>query len=95
VGLIARTIEAAGISTVSVSITRDLTEAVGVPRAVFLRWPLGHPLGEPGNAAQQRTVIFDALRLVATARQPGIIHEPGYRWRRETYNEPDWTRLES
>ena len=93
-GLIARAIEQAGIPTVSISITRDLTESVGVPRAVFVKWPLGHPLGEPGNVLQQRTVIFDALKLLITAEEPGIIVEPGYRWRRETYSEPDWTEIE-
>ncbi len=92
-GLIARAIEQAGIPTVSVSITRDLTESVGVPRAVFVKWPLGHPLGEPGKTAQQRTVIFDALKLLITATEPGVIVEPGYRWRRETYAEPAWERI--
>ena len=92
-GLIARAIERVGIPTVSISITKDLTEAVGVPRAVFVKWPLGHPLGEPQNAAQQRTLIFDALYLLKTAQTPGIIAEPGYRWRREQYSEPVWAKL--
>ena len=92
-GLIARAIERAGIPTVSISITRDLTESVGVPRAVFVKWPLGHPLGEPGNVLQQQTLIFDALKLLTTAEEPGIIVEPGYRWRRETYGEPEWEML--
>lgn len=92
-GLIARAVEAAGIPTVSISIARDLTEAVGVPRALFVKWPLGHPLGEPHTPAQQRTVIFDALRLIQTASQPGLIAAPGYRWRREHYAEPAWERL--
>jgi len=86
-------VERAGISTVSISIAKDLTAAVGVPRAVFVRWPLGHPLGEPGNVAQQRTMIFRALQQLLQAREPGIIDEPGYRWRRETYHEPDWSAL--
>lgn len=92
-GLIARAVERVGISTVSISITKDLTEAVGVPRAVFVKWPLGHPLGEPQNATQQRTLIFDALQLLKDAQTPGIIAEPGYRWRREHYTEPTWTKL--
>lgn len=92
-GLIARAIEGAGIPTVSISITKDLTEAVGVPRALFVKWPLGHPLGEPHQPAQQRTLIFDALSLLKTAQEPGIIAEPGYRWRREQYAEPAWERL--
>lgn len=92
-GLIARAIEHVGIPTVSISLTKDLTAAVGVPRALFVKWPLGHPLGEPGNAAQQRTLIFDALKLLLTAQAPGIIAEPGYRWRRESYQEPSWATL--
>jgi len=93
VGLIARAIETVGIPTVSISITKDLTAAVGVPRALFVKWPLGHPLGEPHQAAQQRTLIFDALRLLLETQIPGIIAEPGYRWKRESYSEPDWPQL--
>ena len=92
-GLIARALERAGIATVSISIAKDLTEAVGVPRAVFVKWPLGQPLGEPGNNAQQRTMIFGALQLLIEAETAGIIREPGYRWRRESYTEPDWGAL--
>jgi len=93
VGLIARAIEQIGIPTVSISITKDLTEAVGIPRAIFVKWPLGHPLGERGHAVQQKTMIFDALCLLREAEEAGIIREPGYRWRRETYAEPDFTQL--
>lgn len=92
-GLIARAIEAAGMATVSISLAKVLTEAVGVPRAVFVKWPLGHPLGEPNHPTQQRTLIFDALHLLKTAQTPGIIAEPGYRWRRVHYTEPRWERL--
>lgn len=92
-GLIAREIERQGIATVAISITKDLTVAVGVPRAVFLKWPLGHPLGEPHNELQQRTVIFDALSLLVSATEPGTIVAPVYRWRRHDYSEPDWTAL--
>jgi len=93
VGLIARAIEAVGIPTTSISLTLDLTKATGVPRAVFIKWPLGHPLGEPGNILQQHTLIFDALRLLIEATEPGVIHQPGYRWKREKYVEPDWDSL--
>ena len=92
-GLIARAVEAAGIPTVAISLAKELTEAVGTPRAVFLKWPLGHPLGEPTHLFQQRTVLYHALRLLVTATSPGVITEPGLRWRREQYVEPDWTTL--
>lgn len=92
-GLIARAIEAQGIPTVAISITKDMTLAVGVPRAIFLRWPLGHPLGEPHQPHQQDTVLFHALHTLLTAPGPETLIEPGLRWRRETYTEPDWNML--
>ena len=92
-GLIARAVEAVGIPTVSISLAKELTIAVGTPRAVFLKWPLGHPLGEPHRPAQQRTVIYTALDTLLTAQEPGTLVEPGFRWRREEYAEPDWTAL--
>lgn len=92
-GLIARAIEANGIPTVSISITKELTESVGVPRAVFVKWPLGHPLGEPNQPLQQRTMIFEALKLLKEADKAGIIYEPGFRWKRQSYSEPDWSLL--
>lgn len=92
-GLVAREIEAAGIPTVAISLALEITQNVGVPRAVFVKWPLGHPLGEASAATQQRTILFDSLHLLLTATEPGIIAEPGYRWRRQEYTEPLWERL--
>lgn len=92
-GLIAREIEAAGIPTVAISLTLEVTKSVGAPRAVFVKWPLGHPLGEANAAVQQRTIIFDALHLLLNAAAPGTIAEPGYRWKRQEYTEPAWELL--
>lgn len=94
-GLIARAVEAAGIPTVVVSIARDLTAAAGTPRAVFVKWPLGHPLGEAGAVCQQQTIIFQALSWLIHAPEPGAIRDLHYRWRREVYAEPDWEQLET
>ncbi len=89
-GLIQRAIEASGIPTVSVSLLRDVTEKLRPPRAVFLRWPFGHPLGEPFARAQQMTVIHDALAMLYTS-SPGALVALPYRWRRERYTAPtDW-----
>ncbi|HEX7126630.1 MAG TPA: hypothetical protein VF406_12800 [Thermodesulfobacteriota bacterium] len=84
-GLIARVIEAAGIPTVCISLVREVTERVKPPRAIHLRWPMGHPLGEPGRPAQQRQVLEDALDLLMSASTPGVIVDLPYRWRRERY----------
>lgn len=92
-GLIARELEGAGISTVSLSLAKEITQGVGVPRALFLKWPLGRPLGEAHAPEQQRTVLFDALSLLCNATEPNLISEPGYAWRRHKYSEPDWSKL--
>ncbi len=83
-GLIQRAIEAQGISTISISIQRELTTQVNPPRALFLRWPFGHPLGEPFAVKQQRRILEDALHYLETMQEPGIVDLP-YRWRREKY----------
>lgn len=90
-GLIARTIEAAGIPTVSIIGLKEIAEKVRPPRAVHLKWPFGHPLGEPGNRAQQLSLIHYALRALYDMSEPGTILEPGWAWRRQRYTEPtDW-----
>ena len=89
-GLAAREIEAAGVATVSLSIVREVTEKTPPPRALYLRFPFGHALGEPGKRDQQFAVLYMAFRLLFEADRPGIIRESGLRWRRETYAPPDW-----
>lgn len=89
-GLVARAIEAAGIPTVALSIVREITEKCPPPRALFLRFPFGHALGEPGNVNQQFTILYLAFQLLFSATAPGTIKDGGLRWRRETYQPPDW-----
>lgn len=85
-GLIQRVIEAEGISTVSITLNRQITEKVKPPRALYLHWPLGHPLGEPGNIKQQRRILFDCFRAAQEMGEPGTIWDLPYRWRREVYD---------
>jgi hypothetical protein len=89
VGLIQREIEKEGIPTIGISIVREYSEKISPPRTVFLRWPFGHPLGEPFNAAQQRVVLAEALRALFTIGEPGTIVDLPYRWRRERYENRD------
>ena len=89
-GLIQRAIEQAGIPTIGISIVRDYTEKVKPPRTVFVRWPFGHPLGEPFQAAQHAAVLqsaFDALYAIQT---PGTIIDLPFKWRRHQYSPPSW-----
>lgn len=84
-GLIQREIERSGIATVGISIVRDYSEKVQPPRTVFLRWPFGHPLGEPGNIPQQRAVLFEAFRALYMIKEPGGIIDLPFQWRKEDY----------
>ncbi len=88
--MIQRAIEQAGIPTVSVSILREYTEKVRPPRAIHLRWPFGHPFGEPGSINQQAAVLHKALEVLRTADAPGTIVDVRWRWRQETYPAPRW-----
>jgi len=92
VGLIQREIEKAGIATVGVTIVRQYTEKVQPPRSVYLKWPFGHPLGEPGKIKQQRAVVLEALKALYEIATPGEIIDLPFRWRRHdyaSYEEPD------
>ena len=64
VGLIQRAIEYAGISTVSISLLREITEQIQPPRALFVPYPLGHPLGEPNDNAFQTSIMQVAFALL-------------------------------
>ena len=48
-GLVQREIEAAGISTISLSMMPELTQSVGVPRIAAIEHPFGLTLGLPGG----------------------------------------------
>jgi hypothetical protein len=67
VGHIARAIEAAGIPTVSVYVEafQPTAEWQATPRVAVTRFPMGRPLGAPGNATLQTQVIKAALDLLA------------------------------
>lgn len=64
VGLIQRQVEYAGITTVSISLLREITEKIRPPRALFVPFPLGYPLGEPDNAELQTCIIRAAFALL-------------------------------
>ena len=84
-GLVQRAIEAAGLPTVGITLQKEITRKVKPPRALYLRYPFGHPMGEAFAKAQQRTILLDALTALETVTEPGTILEPGYRWKRHQF----------
>lgn len=68
--LVARHLEANGIPTVIIGAARDIVEHCGVPRFVFVDFPLGSPCGEPFDVTMQSTIVEAALNLLETAEKP-------------------------
>ena len=73
VGLIQRSVEAAGISTVSITLIEDITRRVKPPRALVVPYGFGHPLGEPNNPELQHAIIAEALALLEDTAEPPIL----------------------
>ena len=63
-GLVAAALERQGIATAAIQLLREVAERVRPPRALWVPFPHGFPLGEPGNAVLQHAVIEAALRLL-------------------------------
>ena len=80
VSLVSRHLEANGIPTVIVANARDIVEHCGVARLYFTDFPLGSPIGEPFDAAMQRTVVAGALDLLETASGPRSTAEAPLKW---------------
>jgi D-proline reductase (dithiol) PrdB len=80
VSLVARVLEAGGISTVTFTNARDIAASAGNPRQVFLNYPLGNPAGRPHDPDNQREVLRTGLNLLEEADKPGIIIDLPYVW---------------
>ena len=90
-GLLAREIEASGITTSSLALVREVAVEVRAPRMLYLHWPFGHAMGEPERAEQHRAVLRDMFSMARRAPRPGLIVDLPYRWRREQYPPiDDW-----
>jgi hypothetical protein len=80
VGLVQREIEAAGFSTIALSMIPDLTASVGVPRIAAIEHPFGLTLGLAGDSVRQLEVLRATLRaLEGISHSGGIVHLP-FEW---------------
>jgi len=64
---------------------KGVAEKMRPPRVAHVKFPFGRPMGEPNNPDQHRVVAEDALRILETATDPGVVVTLPYRWRREDY----------
>ncbi len=72
-GLIQRSIEAEGISTISISLNRMITESVKPPRALLVAFPLGHPMGNRFDKELQRQILMEGLKHLKIITELGTI----------------------
>jgi D-proline reductase (dithiol) PrdB len=80
VSLIARHLEAHGISTLCVASALDITEAGRPPRATFLDYPLGHTAGKPFDVEDQYDVIRASVVGFERIAETGTIERLPNRW---------------
>lgn len=90
VGLLQGAIEAAGISTIAISVRPEVTANMRVPRAVYVRFPTGNAVGEPHKPHQQRSILRGVLQALETIAEPGTLLEMPYRWKRMPDEDPGW-----
>ncbi len=79
-GLASREIEAAGISTICLSMIPALTAATGAPRVAAIEYPLSRPMGMVGDAAGQASVLRATLAALAAAEEYGAVIDLPFQW---------------
>ena len=75
-GVLARVLEEAGIATVGLSLVRRQAENIKAPRFLHCQFPLGRPLGKPGDPDFQTEVIRRAFSLLDRDDVPVIEDHP-------------------
>ena len=73
VSLIAAEIERRGIPTTCIVLLREIALKVRPPRALFVPYPHGYPLGAPHDAELQKKVMRRALALLESPGPPPLL----------------------
>ena len=85
--LVARHLEANGVSTAVMGCARDIVEECGVARFVFTDFPLGNPCGKPWDAEMQRSIVGSALNLLDRAWMPRTTVQTPFRWDNDAWRD--------
>ena len=91
VSLVARHLEANGISTVVMGCAKDIVEHAAVPRFLFSDFPLGNSAGRPHDPASQRLTLELALRVLESAPGPQTTLQSPLRWREDAAWKRDYS----
>ena len=92
--LVARHLEANGISTVVMGAAKDIVEHAAVARFLFSDFPLGNSAGRPQDVASQDLTLELALRVLETAPGPRTTMQSPLRWSEDASWKLDYLNLE-
>lgn len=87
VGLIQRVFDEAGLSTISLTLVREITEMVKPSRALYVQHPFGHTFGDLQDRETQRRILIDCLKAAEEVTEAGAIIELPYRWTKDDLRE--------
>jgi D-proline reductase (dithiol) PrdB len=93
ISLVARHLEANGISTVVMGCAKDIVEHAAVPRFLFSDFPLGNSAGKPHDPASQAFTLELARRLLETAPGPQTTVQSPLRWSADASWKRDYNNV--
>jgi hypothetical protein len=91
ISLVARHLEANGISTVVMGCAKDIVEHAAVPRFLFSDFPLGNSAGKPHDPESQAFTLELALRVLETAPGPQTTVQSPLRWNADASWKRDYS----
>jgi D-proline reductase (dithiol) PrdB len=93
ISLVARHLEANGISTVVMGCAKDIVEHAAVPRFLFSDFPLGNSAGKPHDPASQALTLELALRVLEAAPGPQTTVQSPLRWSADAAWKRDYNNV--
>jgi len=93
ISLVARHLEANGISTVVMGCAKDIVEHAAVPRFLFSDFPLGNSAGKPHDAQSQAFTLEVALRVLESAPSPQTTVQSPLRWSADAAWKRDYNNV--
>jgi hypothetical protein len=93
IALVARHLEANGISTVVMGCAKDIVEHAAVPRFLFSDFPLGNSAGKPRDPDSQAFTLELALRLLEAAPAAQTTVQSPLRWSADASWKRDYNNV--
>lgn len=86
-GLLQRVFDEEGLSTISLTLVKEITQQVKPSRALFVEHPFGFTFGNIGERTLQRQILVDCLKAAEQVTTRGTIVDLPYRWTHDNLRE--------